>query len=180
MNSNPYEIGLVDPTHPPYAIRRKMLVRTMHLLSWDRPILDEQPYQQAEQDLLNYALQDSFDQWSVILSDQQLNQAITGVKRVLSTYGSIGYVPPDRYTLTELVQQLTARLPPIIATLSSDGTPQLRRTDISHTLYAGWIYSIGASRLTPEPLPFLETNMLCDHALLQQRAINISIEKQMQ
>ena len=92
---------------------------------------------------------------------------------------ALEYAPPDEQTLFNLVRQLTMRLPPIIASLTDRGVPLLKDVDIAHTLYAGWVYSIGHGRLTTEPLSFLETNMLCDHALLQQSAINIAIAKKM-
>ena len=179
MHSNPYEIGLSDATHPPYAVRHKLLVRTMHLLGWNQPIANKQPYQDAEQDLLNFILLDQYDQWAGILSDLQLTQAIAGVQKVFSAYGSLGYVAPDSNNLVALIEQLRLRLPPIIARLSVLGSPQIRAVDITQTLYAGWVYSIGHRHLTSEPLPFLETDMLCDHALLQQRAITIARTKKM-
>jgi hypothetical protein len=179
IQPNPYEFGPADPTHPPYAIRHRMLVRTMQLIGWQTPVATQQPLLQAEQDLLDYISLDRFDAWSTILSDDQLLLAVAGVQKVFAAYGALAYVPPDEYTLSHLVRQLTMRLPPIIAGLTNRGAPELREVDIAHTLYAGWVYSIGHSRLTSEPLSFLETNMLCDHALLQQSAINIAIAKKM-
>lgn len=176
VHSNPYGLAA---THPPYATRHKMLVRTMQILGWDQPIITQQPHQLAEQDLLTYVLSDSYDQWAMLLSDQQLKQAVAGINQVFSTHGSLGYVAPTSQTLTDLVSQLVLRLPPILAGISNKGAPQLRTVDIAHTLYAGWVYAVGASQLTLEPLTFLKTNMLCDHALLQQRAINIAITKKM-
>jgi hypothetical protein len=174
LNSNPYEIGLPQSTHPPYAVRHRMLVRTMRLLSWDVPVTTESPYQQAEQDLLNYVLLDSYDNWSTLVSDQQLSNAVAGIQRLFSSYRPLGYTTPEGHLLVGLIKQLDMRVPPIIATLSNTGKPQLSTTEIAHTLYAGWIYS-----LTSEPLSFLQTNKLCDHALLQQIAINLALEKKM-
>jgi hypothetical protein len=174
MHSNPYEVGLFEPTHPPYAVRHKMLVRSMQLLHWDQPITNRPPYQAAEQALLDYVLHDPYDPWSTILSDQQLTDAIAGVQKLFSSYGTFGYVIPDIQTLIDLIEQLRGRLPPIIATLSNQGKPRLKSIDIAQTLYAGWIYSIGHHHLTSEPLSFLEINKLCDYALLQQTAINLA------
>ena len=43
-------------------------------------------------------------------------------------------------------------------------------------LYAGWTYWFGREALAAgfPPLTFLQTNRLCDHALLQQQAIDLS------
>jgi hypothetical protein len=40
LNPNPYEIGLADPSHPPYAVRHKVLARAIRLLGWDQPITE--------------------------------------------------------------------------------------------------------------------------------------------
>lgn len=176
MHANPYELAF---THPPYAVRHKMLVQAMQLMGWQQPVITNPPHNLAEKDLLNYVLQDPYDPWALFISGHQLTSAISGVNQVFSSHGSLGYVAPDAQTLVTLVDRLVARLPPIIAGLSAKGAPELRSIDIAHTLYAGWLYSIGASRLAQKPLTFLATNMLCDHALLQQRAINIAISKRM-
>lgn len=175
-HSNPYGLAF---THPPYATRHKMLVRAMQIMGWDKPIIMQQPHQLAEQDLLDYVLSDPYDPWAMLFSDQQLTQAIDGINKVFSSHGSFGYVVPNSQTLADLVNQLLQHLPPILAGISSQGVPQLRTINTAHTLYAGWVYQTGSSRLTQEPLTFLKVNMLCDHALLQQRAIDIALTNRM-
>jgi hypothetical protein len=179
LNSNPYEIGLPNSTHPPYAVRHRMLLRAMQLLRWNVPVTAESPYREAEQELLSYVLLDPYDAWSTLVSDKQLTAAIAGIQKLFLSYPPLGYTVPNGPMMIELVKQLTMRLPPIIATLSNTGKPKLSTIDIAHTLYAGWIYSIGNRHLTSKPLPFLQTNKLCDHALLQQTAINIALAKGM-
>jgi hypothetical protein len=176
MHANAYELAV---THPPYAVRHKLLVQAMRLVGWQTPIILNPPHSLAEQELLNYVMLDPYDNWASFVSDPQLNQAIAGVNNVFSSHGSLGYVSPDGPTLTALVDRLIKRLPPVIADLSEQGRVQLREIDISHTLYAGWVYSVGSSHLITKPLSFLGINMLCDHALLQQRAINIALAKGM-
>jgi hypothetical protein len=173
LHSNPYELAL---THPPYAVRHKMLVRAMKLIGWDKPVAVATPHRTAEQDLLDYILLDQYDGWADMVSNQQLIQAMAGINSVFSSHGSLGYIVPNDRTLLKLVDQLAMRLPPIVAGLSNRGRPQLYKIDIAHTLYAGWIYFFGARHLTPDRLTFEDTNKLCDHALLQQRAINIAME----
>jgi hypothetical protein len=182
LSSNPYEIGLLDSSHPPYAVRHRVLVRAMQLLGWHNPISTKQPCQDAEDALLTYILADTYDPWSTVLTDKQLTDAIAGIEKVFAAYPNLGYVKPDSDTVIDLVSQLSMRLPPIIARLSNRGVPDLRAIDISQMLYAGWIYTIGFDKLglEGEPLTFLQTNMLCDRALLQQGAINIARAKRMQ
>jgi hypothetical protein len=178
MQSNPYELGLFGATHPPYAVRQRMLVRAMQLVGWAAPFSQNNHIEMPSLTCsITYLL--TCTNLATVLSDQQLNQAIAGIQRVFLAYGGFAYAAPDPTTLNDLVKQLEKRLPPIITALSHRGVPELREINIAHTLYAGWVYFLGAHRLTSEPLPFLETNMLCDHALLQQRAINIAIAKRL-
>lgn len=172
---NPFEFSLSDPTHPPYAARHKMIVRAVHLVGWHQPVTDPSHgiFFSAESNLLNYVLRDPYPAWSTLFDDQQLTAAIRGVQKVLSTYGSLGYAQPVPEDLVSLIERLTKRLPPILAGITSKGKPLLSTVDIAHTLYAGWIYWCGRNNF-PEPLSFLTTNKLCDHALLQRQAINIA------
>jgi hypothetical protein len=172
----PYNVGLFDPTHPPYAVRHKMLARAMQLLRWDRPVTSPK-YREchhAEKELLTRVLQDPYVSWATVFLDSQLEDAIRGIQRLFSVYGSLGYRPLDGESLAALVSRLTDRLPPILAKVGNSGKPKLTRIEMSQTLYAGWVYWIGQSHLVRQrPLSFFLTNRLCDQALLQQRAINI-------
>jgi hypothetical protein len=177
---SPYRIDLLDPTHPPYAVRHKMLKRAMQLLRWDQPVTaaKHKTYHQAEIELLTYAMRDPYVPWSDLFGDLQLKNAIKGVQKVFSKYGSLGYKQPDGDKLVALVERLTNRLPPIIADIDQAGKPQLSKVEISQTLYAGWVYWVGRKKLVKkDPLSFLLANKLCDRALLQQRAINIASNK---
>jgi hypothetical protein len=174
---NPYEIALFEHTHPPYAVRHKMLVRIMQLLKWDRPVTTkgQKPFHDMERDLLNYVLADPYSSWSALFSDVQLKRAITGIQKVFSAYGSLGYQQPAAGTLAGLIERLTKRLPPVLAKIDQTGKPQLKKVEMAQTLYAGWIYWIGRKRPVEQPsLPFFVTNRLCDQALLQQCAINLA------
>jgi hypothetical protein len=148
----------------------------MQLLNWDQPVTakKQKTVHAMERELLSYVLDDPYSAWPILFSDAQLKRAIKGVQRVFSAYGSLGYKQPDARMLAGLVERLTKRLPPILAEIDEAGKPRLTKVEMAQTLYAGWIYWIGRSHLTGKSsLPFFLTNRLCDHALLQQRAINI-------
>jgi len=155
-----------------------MLVRVMQLLGWDRPVTNKKhkTFHYMERELLTYVLHDQYTPWSTLFTDQQLKRAIKGIQTVFSAYGSLGYKQPSADTLGSLVERLTNRLPPIVAKIDSIGKPQLTRVEIAQTLYAGWVYWLGRKHLAKQdPLSFFLTNRLCDYALLQQRAINMTI-----
>jgi hypothetical protein len=174
---DPYEIELAEPTHPPYAVRRKMLVRAMQLLGWDVPVTAGglNAYFNAEQELLTYVLDDPYHNWARFFTDPQLNTAI-GAIQALFRVQNTGYRPPKTHVLQGLVQHLSRGVPPVLVDVSDEGEPYLHLIDISQTLYAGWTFWLGRRHL-PDPIPkdFVDANRLCDLALLQQRAINLVV-----
>jgi hypothetical protein len=176
--ANPYYIDPYDSTHPPYAVRQLMLVKAMRVLGWDQPsIKDKETFAKAEAEFLKYALNNAYDPWADIFSDDQLKKAIDGIERILSSKGLSGYHPIEQSKIFALLQRLQQHVPPIVADISSDGSPQLEKTPIAHILYAGWIYWTGRKNFTQsEQMPFFVINRLCDQALLQQRAINLVLK----
>lgn len=171
-----YDVGLDHPTHPPYAARHKMIVQAMSILGWPQPVTtSKQPHvYDAEIEALKYILTDPYDTWAALFDDKQLSSAIQGLQKALSTYGSLGYAQPSEDALIALTERLSRRLPPIVASIDSTGTPRLSRTSMAHALYAGWVYWLGRAHLSSNPLSFFETNRLCDQALLQERAIALA------
>jgi hypothetical protein len=173
MDPDPYHIDLSGPTHPPYAVRQKMLRRAMELLNWDKPIT----HHDFEREFLEYLLYDPYDPWAAVFNDIQLRKAISRVKAAIAPVLHLAYKPIGTDVLTALVLRLENQLPPILDQLDPNGKPMLRKITISQTLHAGWAYWIGQRKLSlANPLTFFETNRLCDLALLQQRAINDTVD----
>jgi len=178
LHPSPYTIKTAQPTHPPFAIRHKMLVQIMRVTGWDVPITSaaDGAFHIAETEMLRFLLDDTYDQWSRFFDDADLRRAVAGVQKIFAPHGSLGYAPINPAGLVKLIERLTRGLPPILADIDQDGTPQLTDVRISQTLYAGWVYWIGRQHLAGAvTLDFLTTNRLCDHALLQQRAINYTL-----
>jgi hypothetical protein len=127
----------------------------------------------CESELLAYVLHDPHSQWADLFDDAQLRAAIAGIRQIFAPHVSIAYQPVTEAVLAALMERLINHLPPVLAGLSEDGSTQLTEVAISQTLYAGWAYWLGRAKLANnDGLPFLETNRLCDLALLQQHAIN--------
>jgi hypothetical protein len=155
-----------------------MLVQAMRLLGWDRPVSSTAhgKVHAAEKLTLNFILSDPYSNWATFFGDPQLRNAIGGIQTALTNYGNFGYSQPTGAALRKLVNRLVERLPPIIADISGRGRPILQDTPMAKTLYAGWVYWLGQSALVSgEGLSFLDTNRLCDQALLQNRAIGIAL-----
>jgi hypothetical protein len=175
---NPYKIDFDYPSHPPYAARHRFLNQALRILAWNRPLMRGQNkrVRTAEKRFLSFITRDDYDDWVNVFSDAQVKKAIDGTKRVLSNYGELVYENPSPATLAALVERLAERIPPIIATIDVRGRPRLESTAISHILLSGWIFWLGRQAFkVDDAFNFFDTNRLCDHALLQQRAINMAL-----
>ena len=180
MHPNVYGVDLTEPTHPPYAVRHRMLVQIMRLLGWDRTVTNasHDVFHQAETELLKFLLEDPYDPWVTVFDDAQLKIAISGVQSIFATHVDLGYTPMNAKTLVALIDGLAKGYPPVLAEIDPEGKPLLTKIDISQSLYAGWIYWEGRGHLKQSIQPsFHLTNRLCNHALLQQCAINMAINE---
>lgn len=178
LHPNPYAINTAQPTHPPFAIRHKMLVQIMRVTGWDTPITNasDGDVHSAETEMIKFLLDDPYDPWARFFDDAELQRAVAGVRKIFAPHGPLGHTPINSVGLITLIKRLMRGLPPIVADIDQDGAPQLTDVLISQTLYAGWVYWIGRQHLAGAvALDFLTTNRLCDQALLQQRAINYTL-----
>ncbi len=169
---SPLKFDLLEPTHPPYGARHKVLLRAMRFLQWQKTITlaADKEFHNAENTFLADLVADPFPSWAQLFSEEDLENAVVGIQSVLR---DVQYAPPNASELVGLVSRLKNSLPPICDGLHADGTVQLVEIDFRKILHAGWVFWAGRSHLSPpSDLPFLKTNRLCNQALLQQRAIN--------
>jgi hypothetical protein len=172
-HQNPFR---VDSSHPPYAARHKMLLQAMKILQWQKTIslAADDDFHLAEVQALAELTDDPFPKWASIFSEEEVDDAIKGIKSCL---GTLGYVQPTRTNLVALLRRLKMSLPPILDGLTEDGNATLGETDFRQILHAGWLFWGGREKLEPPSfLSFLQTNQLCNQALLQQRAISEFLE----
>jgi hypothetical protein len=173
LHPSPYDFSAVQPTHPPYALRQRLLVQALRLLGWHIPICDpgEGDIHQAEAAFVEYIKSDPHSEWAGVFHDDQVSAAIVGIKEVLSPVPQLAYERGSAEVVAHLVRNIRSGIPPVRAGVDEQGKPELIVTQMPQLLYAGWVYWIGREKLTDKPLSFLDINRLCDHALLQQRAI---------
>ena len=172
-----YEIDLAEPTHPPYAVRHKMLVQAVRLLRWHRPITNRSDghIYKAETQLLDYILEDAYPPWASVFDDVQIDEAIKCIRQFFGRHKRLAYVPIDRESLVGLIERLSRGLPPVLAEIDCEGEPKPMDVAISQTLYAGWVFWEGRSCFVTDFEPnFTVINRLCSHALFQQRAIAVA------
>jgi len=182
IHPRPYHVRIDEPasTHPPFACRHKMLVRALKLLGWGTPCTatGSGAIHRAEMDLMNYLKDDPYVPWAQLLTDPQITAAMSAIQGLIAAQTYMGYQPPTPDAVTALVTLLAEGVPPVQATLENSGKPLLQSTPVAQTLYAGWVYWLGKAHLGTSPkLTFFETNRLCDHALMQQSAIDLVINE---
>jgi len=169
---DPLKVDLLEPTHPPYGVRHAMLVQAMRLLKWHKTITMDADgdVHLAELKVLTELTQDMTSKWARLFSEEELDNAIKGIQ---STLSGLGYVQPSQANMVALVGRLKRSLPPILDGINPDGTSKTEKADFRQILHAGWVFWGGRDLLEPRSeLSFLQTNQLCNQALLQQRAIN--------
>lgn len=160
-------------THPPFSVRRRILVKAIRLLKWDQPITQASDglAHKAELALLDYALEDTGSDWLSIVSDENLKNALTALEPVFQDKTLLA-ARPERDVLVHLIDRLRHRLPPIFETLEDTGVANFRSVSADHCLYAGWAYWFGREEIHgSNALDFFDVNRLCDLALLQQQAV---------
>lgn len=176
---DPYAIYYQNATHPPYAMRHKALVKCMRLLNWDSPIasMKRTTLRKCEESFLSHLLTDRFDVWADVFTDAQLIAAIGAISQVVDTLGDSTYRRMDSRLLETLVDNIKNGIPPVSVSVGKTGKLSLRKVRMAQTLYAGWVYCLGVHELGGSNIhTFFEINRLCDHALLQQIAINLVID----
>lgn len=177
--SNPYRFDLNGATHPPLAVRRKMLIRAATCLGWDRPTLNEGTAAgAAEQAFLDFILEDSYHAWADIFSNEQLTMALEGVRHVCRKCAAHTFNPIAKSSLSPLINRFTRATPPVREFVRKDGNIQIKPLTDSQILYLGWLYWLGRRHLNSRrELTFLHVNRLCDLAMLQHRAISLMRDK---
>ena len=182
LHPNPYQINVALPTHPAFAVRHRLLVQVMKVTGWDAAITgaNDGHFHEAEKAFLAATLADSYSQWVQFFTDDEVRLAVAGIRKVFQPHPNIAYQPLPAPKFVALIDRLVKGHPPVIASMSDVGAPELERIHISQTLQAGWVYWLGREKLKAigqyVPLDFLNTNKLCDQALLQQRAIDLALD----
>lgn len=176
QNAEPYRISA---THPPYAVRRSLLARSLARLTWSQPTMEnDTPEGRAEGLFLDFLTKDLFEEldWTRdIISDDDLERALRGLSAIC---GHHTFKPVEGGDLDRLLGRFRKSLPPIIEdieTINGSEKMKIATLSVAQVLHAGWLYWLGRGHLQSErDLTFEEVNRLCDFALLQNRAISLT------
>ena len=147
--------------HPPNVVRFDLLSKAVTYLGWNKPV---KFWEGATASLPH------LPSWASIFTLEQVASAITALQRILKPLGNALYKRTDLREVERLVRFIESAVPPTNVTLDSTGHIELRPLDFRSVLFGGWLYwySKGNRALT-----FLQINLLCDQAILQQHAVDL-------
>jgi len=167
---NPAMTGF-GPGHPPTAWRLNYLLDSAKILGYDARPPDTHPLR-ADIDAFWAHLETfrSTDPWYSIFTDEQLRRALGGMKNLFNRYPPTEYPVPTFERLEHLVPMLKRQIPPVGFRIANDGSPKCENVDFRHILFSGWI-----TKASQPAMPVDIINKLCEQAIMQQIAINISL-----
>lgn len=169
INPNTHGFG---PDHPSTAWRINLILRGATMLGFDAlppPAHPSRPKIEAFWTKMHSMR--TADPWFDVLTDIQLSEALRGVSALLQNNPPSGYVLPSFDAIWGHVQKLERGIPPAGFALNAEDTPVCESRNFREILYSGWI----ASAL-PDMPSFEQINRLCEHAIMQQHAIDIQLK----
>lgn len=168
INPNTYGFG---PNHPSSAWRINLILRGASLLGFDTLPSENHPAREKIHRFWEKMhLSAIANSWCNVLTDAQLKDALDGLSLLLKQNSPSGYEHPDADVVWKLVNSLERGIPPVGFELTAEGTPVCKNRDFREILYAGWIVAVQQDELS-----FEKINRLCEHAIMQQSAINIQL-----
>jgi hypothetical protein len=172
---NPHEIEIEKTSHPFYALRRAVLVGALRAMGWLDPVMAfaKPELLAAEGNLIHY-LGGPVEPWAEVFTHDQLREAMAAIGEHFKATGTPLAQRPSEKVLVDLVERIGRHLPPIREDVDEEGVSTTHPVRLEEQLYAGWTYWLGREALDLKPLDFYELNQLCDLALLQQQAIDLS------
>jgi hypothetical protein len=162
----------IGPRHPPTAWRIKMVLQCARLEKIDDLGLADHPLQDNLRKFWDGLKSlDSNDPWNAVFDDADLAQAIAGLKKILTPCKPSLCPDTDLDRTRELVASLERFVPPCGSKIDTPRAVNLPEIDFREILFAGWLAAEGKNEKQFEII-----NKLCQHAIMQRRAIKIFLE----
>ena len=159
------------PDHPPIAWRLNMLLEGANVLGFDSIDTGDQATANAVQGFwAELKTKRHSDAWCDVIDRASLAGALNEISSFLNAYPPAVYPFQVGAVLPSLLQDLKQHIPPAGCSIGEDNTPQLPKVDFRHILYAGWIHG------HCESIDTKILNRLCEHAIMQQRALKTFAE----
>lgn len=167
---NPVMTGF-GPMHPPIAWRLNYLLDGAKILGYDTRPPDGSPLRPDLDAFWSYL--ESFrspDPWYSIFTNDQLERALRGMQDLLGRSPPTEYPLPTIANLEHLVSMLKRQAPPVGFRIAGDGSLNCEKVDFRHILLSGWIV-----KASHPAMPVDIINQLCEHAIMQQIAIDTAL-----
>jgi hypothetical protein len=171
-----HEFEIEKTSHPAYALRSSVLAAAMRTQGWLDPVSTcaNPDVRKSEEALIGYISGKDFGPWANVFTQDQLQEAMAAIANHFTITGTPVAHRPSEEMLAALVRRIVGHLPPIHEEIDDDGISTTHPVRLEEQLYAGWTYWLGRDELDPKPLDFYQLNQICDLALLQQQAIDLS------
>ena len=162
----------IGPLHPPVGCRTNYLISAARKLGFENVKYSSEKLQTLHnsmwQGFVNKAQKDT---WFDVFTDNQIAEAGAALKAIFSTLPSSQFDLPSEADLTHLVDQLSRGVPPNGFQVASPAQMGCRSLDFRQILHAGWLRTTDAGTMS-----FEQVNRLCEHGIMQQRAIDLSLQ----
>lgn len=110
------------------------------------------------------------DAWFDVFPTSRIEATIHALRELFLTLPPALYATASTDELGLLLDQLHKHVPPVGYSALDSQEVRLQAVDFRHILYAGWIAAANDPTIS-----FSNLNRLCEHAIMQQRAISIEI-----
>ncbi len=163
---------LPGPQHPPVGCRGNYLLTGASVRGYDTDAFADATLKRAvEAFWTSMRGRRQIDPWFDVFTPDQIRNTANQLAVLMDTLPPASYPMPDERDLLLLVNQLARGVPPVGYEIGAGQAVSCRPIDFRHSLYAGWI-----TAYTPPPeISFAEINRLCEHGIMQQRAIDMQL-----
>ncbi len=165
----------LDPTgldpgdeHPPNVVRYHLLRTAVEVLGWSKHP-EQSGFWRAVSNFPH-----SVPKWAEVHTEESVSNALSELQDVLQPLTVALYRTPADGELHELTNMLRKGVPPIGANINSKGVVNLNKVDFRTILFAGWLTWFNG---TNKKLTFFQLNQLCGHAILQQQAVRLWMDR---
>ncbi|MES2784704.1 MAG: hypothetical protein V4684_04515 [Pseudomonadota bacterium] len=156
------------PDHPPVAWRLNMLLDASSILGLDVVSSSHSPTDEAAQAFWSeLKTKRNIDSWCDVIDRPALKDALSELSLLLNDHPPAPYPLGADTLLPGLIADLKNLVPPVGFSIADDDSLRCPTIDFRHILYAGWIQ--GHSNTIGQK----DLNRLCEHAIMQQRALKM-------
>lgn len=170
----------IDPTgmgvgedHPFTGCRVNMLLVAAELMGYDKLVFDAETQPAVDAFWADLRSKGQSDIWFDLFTKKQISNTLKSLEHFLSSHAKTLYQIPDVEQIQQFLKQLKEPTPPVGYRFDEKIGSICNEVDFRHILYAGWI----AAADTKAKIPFDTVNRLCEHGIMQQRAIKLMMSE---